>query len=72
MTIAIGALYSDGIIVAADTKVVFSDGSTDSESKIFRKYVLYATSRLQKSSAPARLHPTSASLPLVSSFATIA
>jgi 20S proteasome alpha/beta subunit len=35
MTIAIGALYSDGVIVAADSKVVFSDGSTDSGNKLF-------------------------------------
>jgi 20S proteasome alpha/beta subunit len=35
MTIAIGALYSDGVIVAADSKVVFSDGSTDSANKLF-------------------------------------
>jgi hypothetical protein len=34
MTIAIGALYSDGVIVAADSKVVFSDGSTDSSPKL--------------------------------------
>lgn len=35
MTIAIGALYSEGVIVAADSKIVFSDGSTDSGSKVF-------------------------------------
>jgi hypothetical protein len=35
MTIAIGALYSEGVIVAADSKVVFSDGSTDSGNKLF-------------------------------------
>ncbi|MGB6473409.1 MAG: hypothetical protein WBF04_04935 [Candidatus Sulfotelmatobacter sp.] len=35
MTIAIGALYSDGVIVAADSKVVFSDGSTNSGNKLF-------------------------------------
>jgi 20S proteasome alpha/beta subunit len=34
MTIAIGALYSDGVIVAADSKVVFSDGSTDTDTKL--------------------------------------
>ena len=34
MTIAIGALYSDGVIVAADSKVVFSDGSTDNDAKL--------------------------------------
>ncbi len=34
MTIAIGALYADGIIIAADSKVVFSDGSTDSDTKL--------------------------------------
>lgn len=35
MTIAIGALYADGVIVGADTKVVFSDGSTTSGGKLF-------------------------------------
>src|ERR1700726_1518765 len=36
MTIAIGALYADGVIVAADSKVVFSDGSTtNTASKLF-------------------------------------
>jgi hypothetical protein len=34
MTIAIGALYSEGVIVAADSKVVFSDGSTDMDTKL--------------------------------------
>jgi hypothetical protein len=34
MTIGIGALYSDGVIVAADSKVVFSDGSTDTGTKV--------------------------------------
>ncbi len=35
MTIAIGARYSDGAIVCADTKVVSTDGSTSSGSKAF-------------------------------------
>jgi hypothetical protein len=34
MTIGIGALYSNGVIVAADSKVVFSDGSTDTDAKL--------------------------------------
>ena len=34
MTIAIGALYADGVVVAADSKVVFSDGSTDTGTKL--------------------------------------
>lgn len=39
MTIGIGALfldpeYSSGVIIGADSKIVFSDGSTDSRSKV--------------------------------------
>jgi hypothetical protein len=34
MTIAIGTLYSGGVIVCADSKVVASDGATTSDSKV--------------------------------------
>src|SRR5438034_9962361 len=35
MTIAIGTLYSEGIIVCADTKVVATGGATTADSKVF-------------------------------------
>ena len=34
MTIAIGTLYTDGVIICADTKVVASDGATTSDMKV--------------------------------------
>lgn len=35
MTIAIGTVFADGVIVGADTKVVFSDGATSTDNKVF-------------------------------------